>query len=262
MNIKKILLTGGAIMLAGSAFAADLPSRRAPATYIAPRPVFTWTGFYIGVNAGAAFRVGNNNNNNNGFFGNGGGNGNSTGFVGGGQLGYNWQSGPIVFGVEGDAQYRSNIGNNNNNNGFFGGGNNNSNNGGFYGTARGRLGYAFSPAFMLYVTGGAAFGTVAHNNNGGFNPFLPAAFNNFGGFGNNGGNNFRVGYAAGGGAEYAFSPNWSVKAEALYNDLGRGNQGGGFNFGGNNSRNTFVVARIGVNYKFNMGGPSAVVAKY
>ena len=246
MKITTILLASVAAVLASSAFAADLPSRRAPATYIAPVPVFTWTGFYVGLNAGAAFRTGNDNNN--AFFG-GGGNGNTTGFVGGGQLGYNWQSGAIVWGLETDAQYRSNIGNTANA-GFFGNGN--SNNGGFYGTTRARLGYAFSPMFMAYITGGAAYGNVANNN--GFNPFFGGA----GGFNNNG-SNFRLGYAAGAGVEFAVTPNWSIKAEALYNDLGRGNQN--FIFA-NSRRNQFVVARLGVNYKFDWGAPSAVVAKY
>lgn len=250
-----------AVLTTASAFAADLPSRRAPAPYIAPPPVFTWTGFYVGLNAGASFSVNNNNQNNNfGLFAatgnpifltNNNNNQNNVGFVGGGQIGYNWQTGPVVFGLEADAQYRSNIGGNNGNN-FFGGGNNN-NNGGFYGTARGRLGYSITPMFMIYATGGAAFGNVANNN--GFNPFF---FGN-----NNNGGNFRVGYAVGGGLEYAFAPNWSMKAEALYNDLGRGNNGGGFGFGGgNNQRNQFVVARLGVNYRFNWGATAPVVARY
>ena len=243
--MKAFLLSCSALALAGSAMAADLPSRKAPVSYIAPPPVFTWTGFYVGLNAGAAFRVGNNNNNNGFFAGNNNG-GNSTGFVGGGQVGYNWQSGAIVWGLETDAQYRSNIGNGANN-GFFNGGN--SNNGGFYGTTRGRLGYAFSPMVMAYITGGAAYGNVANN---GFNPF---GF----GFNTNNGSNFRLGWTGGAGVEFAMTPNWSIKAEALYNDLGRSNQNAFF---GNNTRNTFVVARLGVNYKFNWGGPSAAVAGY
>ena len=249
-----------AVLSVASAFAADLPSRRAPAPYLAPPPVFTWSGFYIGLNAGASFRVNNNNNNNNAFlfagvnpflFGNNNNN-NQVGFVGGGQIGYNWQTGPIVFGLEADAQYRSNIGNNNNNN-FFGGGGNN-NNGGFYGTARGRLGYAITPMFMIYATGGAAFGNVG--SNAAVNPF-------FLGVGNNNGSSFRVGYAVGGGLEYAFTPNWSIKAEALYNEIRSNQGGGGFGFGNNNNRNSFVVARLGVNYKFNLfGAPAPVVARY
>ena len=202
MKTLRTLTAAGAIAIAGSAFAADLPSRRAPAPYLAPPPVFTWTGFYIGLNAGAGFRTNTNNGNNflNGGFG-GNSNGNNVAFIGGGQIGYNWQTGPIVFGLETDAQYRSSFGVGNNG-GLFG--NTNQRNDGFLGTARGRIGYAFSPMFMIYATGGAAYGnTFANANN---NNFL---FGGFGGFGgNNNNNNFRVGYTVGGGLEYAFTPNW------------------------------------------------------
>ena len=61
---KLASLSGVALgILSTVAVAADLPSRRAPAPYIAPPPVFTWTGFYIGLNAGAGFRVNNQQNN-------------------------------------------------------------------------------------------------------------------------------------------------------------------------------------------------------
>ena len=63
--LKLASLSGVALgILSTVAVAADLPSRRAPAPYIAPPPVFTWSGFYIGLNAGASFSVNNNNNNN------------------------------------------------------------------------------------------------------------------------------------------------------------------------------------------------------
>ena len=139
--MKKLLLSTVALatMTAG-AMAADLPARRmAPAPFAAV-PVFTWTGFYVGVNVGAAWN-GNRGNNfgfNNALFspggvpvvdatGNnfgaggliGGGNRNRTSILGGVQAGYNWQTGALVIGVEGDIQA---IGNSRRNNGFgFGG---------------------------------------------------------------------------------------------------------------------------------------------
>src|SRR3954471_20121069 len=62
MSFRSALLASAAILTAGSAFAADLPARvAAPAPYIAA-PIFTWTGFYVGLNAGASF-----NNQNHGF---------------------------------------------------------------------------------------------------------------------------------------------------------------------------------------------------
>ena len=105
------MTTVAATALAGSAYAADLPSRRAPPpAYIPPVPIFTWTGFYIGANAGGAFRTNNNLYNNALFFGGaapvfGFNNGSNNGrFIGGGQAGVNYQVGQFVFGVEGDGQ--------------------------------------------------------------------------------------------------------------------------------------------------------------
>src|SRR5947209_540637 len=68
--LRKILMTTvAATAMAGSAYAADLPSRRAPpVAYVPPIPIFTWTGFYVGVNAGGAFRANNNNAYNNAIF--------------------------------------------------------------------------------------------------------------------------------------------------------------------------------------------------
>src|SRR5580704_16293316 len=107
-HLRQSLLVGaGAVsLLAGAALAADLPSRKGPP--IAPvyiPPAFSWTGFYVGVNAGGAWTNGNNNNNNNGLFpfvgaipvgtfipavvSNRGSN--SSGFIGGVQAGYNYQ---------------------------------------------------------------------------------------------------------------------------------------------------------------------------
>ena len=101
-----------ALTVAGSfaAQAADLPTRKeAPAPVFVPPP-FTWTGFYIGLNAGAVWGSGSVSST---LFASGfpvlesewpGGNlgGSQTGFIGGGQAGYNWQTGSFVLGVETD----------------------------------------------------------------------------------------------------------------------------------------------------------------
>ena len=119
--MRAILLSAFAVTaLAGQAAAADLPTRKeAPAPYIAP-PMFTWTGFYGGLNAGYAF--GNNSVNTtstNTFafpaaggpnlaaaitgLSNFGARPNNNGFIGGGQIGYNWQfSSAWVGGIETD----------------------------------------------------------------------------------------------------------------------------------------------------------------
>ena len=294
--MKKILLSSVALAtMAGAALAADLPSRRvAPAPYVAV-PVFTWTGFYVGVNAGYGFS--DSNNRNFGFngpltavgptatpvvafpgtvFGNNGANGqNRDGFVGGGQIGYNYQFGNIVVGVEADIQYTDFGRNKNNGNGAFGVAVPNANigivapgqianvgffNGGgsqsdYFGTVRGRLGYAFD-RMMVYGTGGVAFRDTGSNNN-----------NTFFGF-NNGFQQKQedVGYAVGGGVEYAFTPNITAKVEGLYVNFSEGNRRNNFggqvvgvtNFGvpvvqtGTRGRDDdFAVVRAGINYKFN-----------
>ena len=100
--MKKILLSSVALLgLATGALAADLPFRRAPAPIIAAVPLFTWTGFYVGVNAGYGWNTNDSitiggvtlDTNDDG------------GFIGGGQVGYDYQIGSFVVGLEGDIQY-------------------------------------------------------------------------------------------------------------------------------------------------------------
>jgi outer membrane immunogenic protein len=270
--VRRLLLsTTAAAAIIGSAYAADLPSRRPPppVAYVPPVPIFTWTGFYVGVNAGGAFRAHNNGFNNAVFFGGaaplvgpgfaGNNNGNSARFIGGGQAGANWQINQFVLGIEGDGQAL--VGSNNNNNFGAFGNNGNNNNIGFLGTVRGRAGIALD-RFLVYGTGGVAFGS---NNNwpntiigtvGGVPTFFSA----------NNGNNMRLGYAAGAGVEYAFTPNWSVKVEYLFTDLGRNNRtfiapGGfaGLTFGGREQNH---IVRAGLNYRFGWFPPTPVLARY
>lgn len=114
-------LLGGITALAvpaSGAWAADLPAREAPPAPVVSVPVFTWTGFYVGANAGWGW-LDNNNNNGiyipagtfappyagvSGFLGGTAG-GDDDGFVLGGQVGYNYQIGSFVLGVEADIQW-------------------------------------------------------------------------------------------------------------------------------------------------------------
>jgi outer membrane immunogenic protein len=262
--LRKILMTTvAATAMVGSAYAADLPSRRAPpVAYVPPVPIFTWTGFYIGVNAGGAFRANNNNGYNNAVFFGGAApvfgfannNSNNGRFIGGGQAGVNYQFGQFVVGVEGDGQ--AVVGRNN----VFPGANSVGSTS-FLGTVRGRAGIAFD-RFLVYGTGGVAFGSGNWPNTavatvGGVPAFFTA----------NNGNNTRVGYAAGAGVEYAFLNNWSVKVEYLFTDLGRNNRtfilggtGAGFTTAGREQNH---IVRAGLNYKFDWGyGAAPVVARY
>ncbi len=276
----KLLLSTALVAVASSAMAADLPSRKAPEPY-SPVPAmiaFSWTGFYIGANAGVGFNNGNNNNgytstgfpaggngNPNGNIFNGSGNGSNASFIGGGQLGYNYQFGSIVLGVETDIQGIANGGGNRAGGvapiqpGVVAGvvpyaiGSNGNNMPSYIGTVRGRLGYAIDRA-LIYATGGFAYGGGYGNNN-------VAYFNQANGTGvptavYGGGHSSNTGYAVGGGVEYAVTNNWTVKAEYLYANLGSSNRTlfsgtiPGTAFVGGNNNSGINIVRVGVNYKF------------
>jgi outer membrane immunogenic protein len=233
-----------ALAVAGavSAQAADLPTRKeAPAPVFVPPP-FTWTGFYVGVNAGGVWSNGGNASTTvlaNGvpigtisgvaanladvFPGSNFGGG-QTGFIGGGQAGYNWQTGAFVFGVETDfdgttlSRSRSVIGPSFVEpvfglNDFF------TANGSvkldWLGSTRGRVGYAFFPdnRLLVYGTGGIAYGGASSHLD------VFDAVHGFD-FSSSGGSSSRVGWTIGGGVEYAFTNNWILGAEYLYYDLG------------------------------------------
>ena len=269
-NMKKILLSSVALLgLTAGALAADLPSRRvAPAPYVAV-PVFTWTGFYVGVNAGYGFSANDDNRNSvgqyiatpgslsgplggytgavtNGFSGSN----SNDGFVGGGQIGYNYQMGNWVIGIEADAQY-ADMNNTRRGQvvtltpgvaGFVGASNANFGGIDWFGTVRGRVGYAWD-RLMVYGTGGFAYGGSDNDNNGFYN----------GAYYGSRSNDIRTGWVAGGGVEYAFTPNLTGKIEGLYVSLDRNNSGYGAPvvYTRNNDDN-FAVVRAGLNYKFNL----------
>lgn len=230
----KVAFVAAALMsFASSAFAADLPSRREPAPFVPPPPMFSWTGFYAGLNLGAMSK-------------------DRTGVIGGAQIGYNWQTGPVVYGLEADFNGHSSISNNND---AFGYGSSNSGSG-YLGTVRGRIGFLATPTFLIYATGGLAYGNTWSSANNGLAYTL---YPDLAGSGlNSNQNSFKAGYTIGGGLEYSFAPNWSVKAEYLYVDLGRQSS----DYFGTASRSTAHVARLGINYHFNWGGAAPVVARY
>ncbi|HEY9214722.1 MAG TPA: outer membrane protein [Ancylobacter sp.] len=201
MKSKIIAGLGLAAVLATPAAAADL-SYPAPAAY-AVAPVFTWTGFYLGANAGYGWGEADHSSD-------------IDGFLGGIQAGYNYQlSGPFVIGVEADLQY-SNI-----ESGAF--------TLDYFGTVRARAGFAVDQ-FLLFGTGGFAYGRGT---------FELAGLSN---------DQTNVGWTIGAGAEYAIDPNWSVKAEYLYLDLGSETYttiNGAYDVG-----LTSNILRAGVNYRF------------
>jgi outer membrane immunogenic protein len=236
--MKKILLATVAVFgFAGAAAAADLPSRYAPPPVIAAVPVFTWTGFYVGVNAGYGWNTQDNNNFVDpvtGIVSNGG---NDGGFVGGGQVGYNYQIGQFVIGLETDIQY-ADLGGGRNTFGqaaFLG----DSNDGNWFGTVRARAGFAIDRA-LIYATGGFAYGDIG----AGSSVFVAPNGQIFAGSSSS----TNTGWVVGGGLEYAFTDNLTAKIEGLYVNLDTENN----NFGAfaNNDNAEFGVVRAGLNYKF------------
>lgn len=214
-----------AAMIAGPVMAADL---KAPVYTKAPMmaPAYSWTGFYIGVNAGGAWGDSEVATSTVfspvGYFATtsvpaiaaaGAQTINPTGFTGGGQIGYNWQTGNAVAGVEADFEYL----------GLRGSVNssavypccaptafsiNQSVKTDWLATFRARFGFLVTPTTLVYVTGGGA----VTNLNANFvftDTFATAAESaSF--------NSTRLGWTVGGGFEWALWSGWSAKAEYLF----------------------------------------------
>lgn len=270
--MKKLFLATTALFaLTGFAVAADLPLRRAPPLpVVAAVPVFTWTGFYIGVNAGAAFDHQKSASVTTGTdFGYGYGYTDTTAtgfnrssnkdvsFTGGGQIGYNWQYNAIVFGIEADAQYLGlDRARNGNDTGDIQGVTASEtlafrNNIDWFGTVRGRLGFLLGERLLAYGTAGFAYANGSPSLNYNYTYGDTTYGYNQGG----NGNDFRTGWTAGAGVEYALSRNWSLKAEYLYVDLGSTtvravNPALATDFISVREKDQFSVARAGLNYRF------------
>jgi outer membrane immunogenic protein len=208
--------------LMGTAAAADLPPRPAPQPYYkAPvaMQVYNWTGFYIGINGGGGF--GRSTWDRTGSF-------NTSGGLVGGTVGYNYQFGQGVVGLEGDIDW-ANINGNTNTACPFGCKTSDH----WLSTVRGRLGYA-ADRFMPFITGGAAFGDVRASTPG----FAGA-------------NQTNAGWTVGAGLEFAIAGNWTAKAEYLYVSLGKFNCGLSCGpFVTDNVSFTTNIVRAGVNYRF------------
>lgn len=324
------------IVSTGSSLAADLPSRK-EAYVPPPPPPPIWSGFYAGLNAGYGFGANGNvysspaissfNSSENGpccgssiIYGgdlnnilglsslaanSGVTSLNQNGFVGGGQIGYNFQWSPsFVVGIEADIQgagirgsghsigagvastaadyhtaTATSVGANNITAGVD-----------WLGTVRGRIGYLFTPTLLVYATGGLSYGGVYANVTNYsttsltfgqtaeaiplqdifLSSYSAGSTHTF--FGGGQRSQTLVGWNAGGGLEWMFAPNWSVKAEAFYWNLGNMNvptasfavapiPGAYYGAGGEGASTigvtrinyAGVIARAGVNYHFNWG---------
>ena len=219
--MKRLVLAGiGALAIVtsvGAANAADLPRREAMPTK-APiyAPIYNWTGAYVGINGGGGWgRSDTSAPFASGSF-------DTSGAVVGGTIGYNYQMGQTVFGLEGDVDWSNVRGSSTCGAGFSCETKNS-----WLATARGRIGYAFDRV-MPYVTGGLAVGDIKSSVSG-----LGSSTQT------------KAGWTLGGGVEAAIAGPWTAKVEYLYADLGRGSS----ILGSDTKFNTSLV-RAGVNYRF------------
>jgi outer membrane immunogenic protein len=237
--VRKLFMSTVVLLGAtGTAFAADLPTTKGPAMYAPPPPpIFTWTGLYVGAQAGYQFGHASTSTGGVGLPGY-----NPSGVDGGVHIGYNYQMGMFVAGLEGDVNGSSYNGSN-----TFGGiGYNTSED--IDGSVRGRLGVAWDRA-LVYATGGAAFGNF--RNQYAVGPALDTVWNT------------RVGWTVGGGIEYALDNNWSLRAEYRYTDYPGFNNFAATSLGASvHQHETDNRVQLGVSYKFDLMGPSPVASKY
>jgi outer membrane immunogenic protein len=239
-TMRRVLLAtvaiAGAAIFSTAASAADLsrPVYKAPPAGVLPAS-YDWTGFYIGGHVGYGWSqkgwtdgFGLNINND------------VDGVLGGGQVGFNYQVGQFVFGIEGD---------------FTGTGIRGSttalgatidNRVDWTSTVTGRAGLAFD-RWLVYGKGGVAWAGDRYSTNRytvGTSEIKDT----------------RIGWTAGAGVEWAFAPQWSAKAEYNYMDFGSKDYSFAPGFTTNIDQQVHEV-KLGVNYKFGgFGGP--VVAKY
>jgi outer membrane immunogenic protein len=276
--VKRLATATAVIALIGtSALAADM-AVKSPAP--APAPVYNWTGWYVGVNAGASMGNANTNFNVSPFFvgktavgGFGGSNREyPSGFIGGGQIGYNWQYSPlIVVGLEADIQgalerdsqtltnpfsvtplatlalptitgtsvvnYTTKID--------------------WFGTVRGRIGYVWGNGEVLtYATGGLAYGKVDLEGTGTISgtSTINAVVTPFSGGGSFGHSAVNTGWVAGYGTEgridFWGARNWTWRVESLYMDFGHLSNTGAGGQVATNTHFTDWILRGGLNYQF------------
>jgi outer membrane immunogenic protein len=254
-----------ALLVASTAatLAADLPVKARP--YV-PAPIWTWTGFYIGAHVGAGW--GTTESTLTGVFTSPPptttafsfpfSQNSRSGFLGGAQAGYNWQSGWAVFGIQGDiagtdikgttpcvvilsCTTKTD----------------------WLATVSGRLGAVVADRGLIYVKGGAAWMNSKHTVN---LPFIAAPIV---GQELTSRESTAWGWLLGFGTEWMITPNWTAFIEYNYIEFDKKNEGFTINpaFTGGGTvivnadlKNKLSIAKVGVNYKFDWGTP--VAARY
>ena len=225
--MKRILLAAVALTaFTVSAVAADMPVKAATKAPVMVAP-YNWSGFYVGINGGAAWGRSNWTDRGDGSTT---GNFDTSGGLVGGTLGANWQTGAWVFGIEGDLDWTNIRGSTN-----VGCGTPCETKNSWLGTVRGRVGYAWD-RILPYVTGGVGFGNIRAVGLGITDTTTKA------------------GWTLGAGVEFAVAGPWTAKIEYLYVDLGNGScsivacTGTGIT---DVKFNTNII-RGGINYRFSL----------
>ena len=216
MSVAVLALLGAS----HTASAADMPVKGYRPAVMA---YYNWTGLYAGINAGYGF-------------------GKSDwsavpaasvkpkGFLAGGTVGYNWQSGAMVYGIEGDFDWSDVKAS-----ATCGALGTCQTSSPWLATFRGRVGYAFD-RWLPYITGGGAYGNVKATTSAP-GAGIPASASNS-----------QLGWTLGAGLEYAMMGNWTAKIEYLYVDLGSFNSATAPVV--NNVSFKENIVRAGLNYKF------------
>jgi len=226
--MKRLTLLAMAGLMAAAwaapSLGADLPrpAYKAP-VYVAPG--FNWTGFYVGINGGYGWAKSSWSSAVTS------GDVSPKGWLIGGTLGYNMQTGNFVWGLEGDIDLSTIKGSTSGGTGVCATPGCESRNR-WFGTARGRIGYAFD-RWLPYLTGGAAFGDVKMSPNTGLSETKT-----------------KIGWTAGAGIEWAFMTNWSTKIEYLYADLGKSTCSAASCGVDTDVTWKANIVRLGVNYRF------------
>ncbi len=231
--MKKILLASACLLaMSAAASAADLAARPYTKAPVAVASVYNWTGFYLGAMGGGAWENSSSVARMQG------------GFVGG-TVGYNWQSGNVVFGLEADGAW-ADVSASASAPIAFGAAPvvlTVTSKTDAMGTVRGRIGWAANNV-LFYGTGGYAW----INNK--ITIAVPAAAVSD--------SHFHSGWTVGAGVEAFIAPQWTIKGEYLYRSLASETYFGGLGAPLNSGTLNLHTVQLGVNYHFN----APVVAKY
>jgi outer membrane immunogenic protein len=223
-----LLATAGGLAAASGAQAADLPIKAAP--MYAPPPV-NWSGWYIGANAGGIWEQAQNTPASQTYLQSVTTSG--SGFIGGGQIGFNWQNGNAVYGIEADISGTTAKGFADIPYGVTA-----TNKIEWLSTVRGRMGLAVGNA-MAYATAGVAFGGVNNTYNIHGNSFDSSSQRHT-----------RVGWVVGGGIEHMWSRNWTWGLEGLFVDLGHSDVTCQCGEKTTRFSNQAIIGRLKLNYKW------------